>query len=93
MKVAIIHEYLVKMGGAEKVLEDVHSLFKDADIFCLVQDTSFKDLNINYARVQSLTSKFPKFILKRYQNLAFLYPFISFFTSYLKISFIVNMSR
>ncbi|MBI95582.1 glycosyl transferase [bacterium] len=76
MKVAIIHEYLVKMGGAEKVLEDVHSLFKDADIFCLVQDTSFKDLKISYSRVKSLTSKFPKFILKRYQNLAFLYPYL-----------------
>ena len=76
MKVAIIHEYLVKMGGAEKVLEDIYSLFEEADIFCLVQDTSFKDLNINYSRVQSLTSKFPKFILKRYQNLAFLYPYL-----------------
>ena len=76
MKIAIIHEYLVKMGGAEKVLEEVSAIFKEADIYCLIQDKDFKDLKLDYSKVKSLTENFPNFLLKRYQNLAFLYPYL-----------------
>lgn len=36
MKVAIVHDWLVVYGGAEKVLEEILKLFPDADIFSLV---------------------------------------------------------
>ena len=36
MKVAIVHDWLVVCGGAEKVLEEILKLFPDADIFSLV---------------------------------------------------------
>ena len=36
MKVAIVHEMLVKLGGAENVVKDIWSLFPDADIFTLM---------------------------------------------------------
>ena len=36
MKVAVIHDWLVVNGGAEKVLEEVLFLFKDAEVFTLV---------------------------------------------------------
>lgn len=74
MKVAIIHEYIVKMGGAEKVLEEVSGIFPEADIFCLVQDENFKALKLDYSKIRSLTAKFPNFLTRRYQNLVFLYP-------------------
>lgn len=38
MKVAILHEMLVKLGGAEKVVENFMKLFPEADIFTLIYD-------------------------------------------------------
>lgn len=37
-KVAIVHEMLVKLGGAEKVVQEFMKLFPDADIFTLMYD-------------------------------------------------------
>src|ERR1700679_1540832 len=36
MKVAIVHDWLVAPGGAEKVLEQIIACFPDADLFSLV---------------------------------------------------------
>ena len=36
MKVAIVHDWLVAPGGAEKVLEQMIECFPDADLFSLV---------------------------------------------------------
>ncbi len=38
MKVAIVHDWLVNYGGAERVVEALLSIFPDADIFTLVYD-------------------------------------------------------
>ena len=38
MKVAIVHEYLVKLGGAERVLDVLHEIYPDAPIFTLLYD-------------------------------------------------------
>jgi hypothetical protein len=38
MKIAILHEMLVKFGGAEKVVESFLKIFPDADLFTLVYD-------------------------------------------------------
>jgi len=38
MKVAILHEMLVKFGGAEKVLENFLEIFPEADLFTLIYD-------------------------------------------------------
>lgn len=38
MKVAILHEMLIKLGGAEKVVENFMKLFPDATIFTLIYD-------------------------------------------------------
>lgn len=38
MKVAILHEMLIKLGGAEKVVENFMKLFPEADIFTLIYD-------------------------------------------------------
>ena len=37
-KVAIVHEMLVKLGGAEKVVQEFMKLFSDADVFTLMYD-------------------------------------------------------
>jgi len=38
MKVAIVHEFLTQLGGAEKVLEAISELFPEAPIYTLVYD-------------------------------------------------------
>ena len=38
MRVAIVHDYLTQMGGAERVLEALHAMFPDAPVFTSVVD-------------------------------------------------------
>lgn len=38
MKVAIVHDWLVNYGGAERVVEQMMALYPDADIYTLVYD-------------------------------------------------------
>lgn len=40
LKVALCHDYLIKIGGAEKVLEELHLMFPDAPVFTLLYDES-----------------------------------------------------
>jgi glycosyltransferase involved in cell wall biosynthesis len=35
MRVAIVHDWLYTVGGAEKVLKELFALYPDADLFCL----------------------------------------------------------
>ncbi len=53
MKVAILHEMLVKFGGAEKVVESFLKIFPEADLFTLIYDekkmwTFFPKEKINF---------------------------------------------
>ncbi|HTY13515.1 MAG TPA: glycosyltransferase [Candidatus Omnitrophota bacterium] len=36
MKVAIVHDYLIQMGGAERVVAELHAMFPDAPIYTSV---------------------------------------------------------
>jgi glycosyltransferase involved in cell wall biosynthesis len=38
MKIAIIHEMLIKLGGAERVLQEIMKLYPEADIYTLMYD-------------------------------------------------------
>lgn len=38
MKIAILHEMLIKLGGAEKVVEQFLKIFPEADLFTLIYD-------------------------------------------------------
>ncbi len=43
IKVAVVHDWLVTRGGAERVLQEILALFPDADIFSLVDFLSLQD--------------------------------------------------
>jgi hypothetical protein len=43
MKIAIIHDWLVTNGGAEKVLKSMLELYPTADIFSIVDFLSLED--------------------------------------------------
>lgn len=38
MKIAIVHEMLIKLGGAERVLQEFISMYPEADVFTLMYD-------------------------------------------------------
>ncbi len=56
MKIAIIHDWLVELGGAEKVLESIINVFPDADVFSLVCSLSKKQLKMLGINKQVRTS-------------------------------------
>ena len=39
-KIAIVHDFLIKLGGAEKVLEVLHEMYPDAPIYTILYDES-----------------------------------------------------
>ncbi|MFH1598097.1 MAG: glycosyltransferase [Patescibacteria group bacterium] len=59
MKVALLHDHLNQIGGAEKVLMAFHELFPSAPVFTLVYDAKktegfFSDLDIKTSFIQRL---------------------------------------
>lgn len=60
-KVAIVHDWLTNMGGAEPLVLEIHKLFPDAPIYTSVYDAekmpAFKDIDV---RTTSLQTKLPK---------------------------------
>lgn len=69
MKIALAHDWLVTMGGAETVLEEFYYLYPDSDIYTLFSDknnlknTPFRGANINNSSLQNIPM-FSKFYRK-----------------------------
>ncbi|MFA6587861.1 MAG: glycosyltransferase [Patescibacteria group bacterium] len=59
MRIALVHEYLNQLGGAERVLEAMHEQYPNAPVFTLVHDKAkvgetFKDWNIQSSIIERL---------------------------------------
>lgn len=67
LKVAIVHDWLTSMGGAEPVVLEIHKLFPDAPIYTSVYDkekmSAFHGLDV---RTTYLQERLPKFL--RYKH-------------------------
>lgn len=76
MKVAIIQEWLVTMGGSEKVVQAIAEMYPQADIFTLVADDKLvKELGFQDKKVTtSIIQKLP-FGKKKYKTYLPLFPF------------------
>ncbi|MGL4863985.1 MAG: glycosyltransferase [Cetobacterium sp.] len=60
-KVAIIHDWLVNYGGAERVVEDFLEIYPDADIYTLVYDEEKMGKTFPKEKVKTtFIQKFPK---------------------------------
>ena len=74
MKLALVHDWLNTLGGAERVLIELHKIFPDAPIYTLFYDKKFKAEHLLNADIRpSFLQKFP-FINKRYKYAALLMP-------------------
>ena len=77
VKVAIVHDFLVTRGGAERVLFEICKMYPEAPIFTLLYDKekmgkffAQKDVRASYLQ------KFPKFLRKNYRWLLPFFPVI-----------------
>ncbi len=75
MKIALIHDWLITYGGAERVLKEIFSLFPDADVFTLISDADcLEQIGIPALRVKdSFIAKLPKAKTK-YRSYLALFP-------------------
>ncbi len=60
MKVAIVHDYLVQRGGAERVVEVFHEMYPEAPIYTSVYNAdttwpSFRDMDVRPSFMQRIT--------------------------------------
>ncbi len=74
-KIALVHDFLTKIGGAEKVLLLLHEMFPDAPIYTTIYDNSgtkhlFEDCKI----ITSSLNKYPPFIKNHTKYLLPFYP-------------------
>src|SRR3989344_7303163 len=75
MKIALVRDYLVRFGGAERVLFSIHKIFPRAPIFTLVWDERKMRQYFPDAKIKpSFLNKFPKFLSLNARRLAFLLP-------------------
>jgi glycosyltransferase involved in cell wall biosynthesis len=77
LKVAIVHDFLVQLGGAERVLKEFSEMYPAAPIFTLLYDKEkmhgmFEGKDIHPSYLQ----KFPKFLRKNYRFLLPFFPVI-----------------
>lgn len=74
MKIALVHDYLIQDGGAERVLVALHEMYPEAPVYTLLHDKCranpvFKDWDIRTSFLQSIPGG-----IKRYQWLLPLMP-------------------
>jgi len=70
MKIAIVNDYLVSYGGAEKTFKVLSDIFPDAEIFTLFYTQNIKQKLFPHQIIHtSFLQKFPKFFRKHYQLL------------------------
>ena len=75
LNIAIVHEYLLKIGGAEKVLLDLHKIFPEAPIYTFLYDEKltqgkFEDCKIITSNLQNnrFLKKRPRLLLSKYSR-------------------------
>ncbi len=74
MKVALIHDFLIRFGGAERVLQALSEIFPEAPIYTLLYDEKKMGRFFPKEKIRtSFLQKFPKFLRNRYR---YLLPFL-----------------
>ncbi len=70
LRVALVHDFLVQYGGAERVLEVLGEMFPKAPVYTLLYDKEKMRGKFSSKEIRtSFLQKFPKFLRKRYRYL------------------------
>ncbi|MFD1677189.1 glycosyltransferase [Alicyclobacillus fodiniaquatilis] len=76
MKIAIVHDYLNQLGGAERVVATLHQMFPEAPVYTILVDpdklwSEMKDANIITSFIQKMG-----FVQNHFKLFFWLYPFV-----------------
>jgi len=75
MKVALVHDYLNQMGGAERVVLALHEMFPEAPLYTSIYDPLRVDIAFQSIDIRtSFMQKFP-LVKKHHQPFLLFYPF------------------
>src|SRR6266480_4385121 len=75
MKVALVHDYLNQMGGAERVVLALHEMFPDAPLYTSIYDPKLVDTTFQSIDIRtSFMQRFP-LVKKHHQPFLPFYPF------------------
>lgn len=91
-RVAIFHDYLNQYGGGERVLEALHELFPDADIYTLMYDRHVLPQYRAWRIKTSCVQYFP-FWRQKYQIYLALFPLIMKLFSFQKYDIIITSTH
>lgn len=75
MRVALVHDYLNQMGGAEKVLLTLHDLFPQAPIYTSIYDRRGVDRRFRSMDIRTSFMQHLPFVKSHHQPFLPLYPF------------------
>lgn len=74
-KVAIVHDFLLAFGGAERVLQSLVEMYPSAPVYTLLSDPGIVSRHFPQSEVrESFLAKCPGFLKRRYRLLLPLYP-------------------
>lgn len=74
MKTAIVHDWIVDIGGAENCLKEIYSLYPMSDVYTLLSKESVSRLSIPLEKVtESFIKNLPKAETK-YRNYLMFFP-------------------
>lgn len=74
-KIALVHDYLLRLGGAERVLKVLHEIFPQAPIYTVLYDEKFVREFLPGSKIHgSFLHKLPLFLRQRYKYLLPLIP-------------------
>ena len=74
MKIALVHDWLINLSGAERVLFELHKMFPDAPIYTLFGDKKFVRQYLPNAYVKPSFLQLIPGITRFYRNFLFLMP-------------------
>lgn len=75
LKVAIVHDYLNQMGGAERVVAVFHKMFPDAPIFTTIVDRDALLPELRHADIRTTWMQHIPGVLRKFKHFFWLYPF------------------
>jgi glycosyltransferase involved in cell wall biosynthesis len=74
-KLALVHDYFIQMGGAERVAEELHSMFPDAPMYTTVDLRKQLPPNLKNAEVRRSWMQRLPINRKNHRNYFLIYPF------------------
>lgn len=76
LKVALVHDYLTQYGGAERVLDAIHSIFPDATVFTSIYYPKAMPDHMASWDIRTTEAQNLPLLAKLSKHYTFLYPFL-----------------